>query len=196
MIILLSFTGLSIRTVHVLLTRLEKESVSLFKNLCLHPHHIHLQNQEVFGTGAVRRWAAHCRTTPWWPYSIAMGVFYGPASLGAHELKEEPKCVTAPICKGSICNWVRSFLPARAGAGGLGGQGLPATMPGHSPCWSQWSCTHPSASGSLWLDDLALFSQVTDWTGKADYLQFWCDLPCLLHIYTSAAVILACNEDT
>lgn len=179
MIILLFFTGLSIRTVQVLLTRLEKESVSLFKNLCLHPHHIHLQNQEVFGTGAVRRWAAHCRTTLWWPYSIAMGVFYGPASLGAHELKEEPKCVTAPICKGSICNWVRSFLPARAGAGGLGG-----------------SCTHPSASGSLWLDDLALFFQVTDWIGKADYLQFWCDLPCLLYIYTSAAVILACNEDT
>lgn len=118
---------------------------------------------------------------------VRWGLFMAQPLQGPMNWKKRAQVCYSPS-QGSICNWVRSFLPARAG--GLRGQGLPATVPGHSPCWSHWSCTHPSASGSLWLDDLALFFKLQIELGKQTICNFGMTFLVCFTLYTSAAVML------
>lgn len=101
---------------------------------------------------------------------------------------------TVPFRAQYAIEWESSFLH-RPRIWGPCGQCLPATMPGNSPCWSRWNYTHPSTLGSLWLDDQTPFFKLQIELGKQIICNFGA-MTFLVWLYTSAAVILGCKEDT
>lgn len=79
--------------------------------------------------------------------------------------EKQHRCVTAPLRAQYGAEQELSFLHT-AGSPSMCGQGLPATVPGNDPCWSQGSYIHPSALGSLWLDNHTLFPRLQTELGK------------------------------